>query len=326
MTIDTPRAVTRPSTLDELYARTGHLEVTPGWVNRDDPIFWAHPTTSFVPAHWRYSEVRDALDAASELIDVDLAERRNLVLRNPFAGNNFATSRTLVCAYQTILPGEVAPTHRHAPHALRLMLDAEGTYSDVDGQRIPMETGDVVLTPGGMWHGHGHGGDEPAYWLDVLDIPLVHLLEPMFYEDHPERYPQPTSVADTSPHRFRHRDITRRLDAAPPDREGLHGARITLDAPDMPSMMIGMERLESGASTRRHRSNANRVFVVVSGSGTTTVDGVEFAWSRGDTVIAPTWSTLHHHSAEDSTLFTVSDEGLMRSLRYYRWEPVDEMP
>lgn len=125
-------------TLDELYARAGELDVTPGWVQRETPIFWAQPQTPFVAARWDYRPVRAALDAAGDLIDVQLAERRNLVLRNPFAGNGFATTRTLACAYQMILPGEVAPTHRHAPHAIRVMLDATGTYSVVNGERIPM--------------------------------------------------------------------------------------------------------------------------------------------------------------------------------------------
>ena len=49
-----------------------------------------------------------------------------------------------------------------------------------------MESGDIVLTPGWHWHGHGHDGQEQAYWFDGLDVPLTHLLEPMFFEDHPD--------------------------------------------------------------------------------------------------------------------------------------------
>jgi gentisate 1,2-dioxygenase len=67
-----------------------------------------------------------------------------------------------------ILPGEVAPSHRHSAHALRVILDAKQSYSFENGEETPMETGDIVLTPGGHWHGHGHDGSEPAYWLDGL--------------------------------------------------------------------------------------------------------------------------------------------------------------
>jgi gentisate 1,2-dioxygenase len=306
------------SSLEDLYELTDQQDVTPGWVNRGTPIFWASPRTSFVPAHWRYAEVRNSLDAAGRLIDVELAERRNLVLRNPHPGNDFATTRGFACAYQMILPGEVAPTHRHSPHAVRLMIDAVGTYSVVDGQRIPMESGDVVLTPGGSWHGHGHDGDEPAYWFDALDIPLVHLLEPMLYEEHPERYAPVVSRADTSPYRFRAQDIKARLDAAPVDADGSHGPRIRLDAPEMPSMGLTVERLETGLSTTPHRSTANRVFVVMDGAGSTVVDGAELTWHRGDTVAVPMWSTFHHRADSDATLFGVTDEPVMRSLGYYR--------
>ena len=87
-----------------------------------------------------------------------LAERRNLVMRNPAPNPGFETSRTLVAAYQMILPGEHAPSHRHSSHALRVIIDGKGSYSIVDGDKTPMETGDVVLTPGWCWHGHGHDG------------------------------------------------------------------------------------------------------------------------------------------------------------------------
>jgi gentisate 1,2-dioxygenase len=100
------------------------------------------------------SQARASLDEAGRLIDVSLAERRNLIMQNPAPASNFETTRTLVCAYQMILPGEVAPSHRHSSHALRVILHGEGSYSVVNGQKMPMETGDIVLTPGGCWHGH----------------------------------------------------------------------------------------------------------------------------------------------------------------------------
>jgi gentisate 1,2-dioxygenase len=316
MTLDAPP--TTATTLDELYTHADTLDVTPGWVDRGTPIFWPGPRTEFVPVRWSYTEMRDALDQAGVLIDVDLAERRNLVLRNPHPTNGFATTRTFACAYQMILPGEVAPTHRHSPHAVRVMLDASGTYSVVDGTKIPMETGDVVLTPGGRWHGHGHDGDTPAYWFDALDIPLVHLLEPMLFEEHPERFASVVTTSDTSPYRFRAEDIGARLDAASLDRAGRR--RISLEAPEMPSMGLVVERIAGGTSTGSHRSTANRVFVVTQGAGYTQVGDARLRWRRGDTVVVPMWSPFRHHAEEDTQLFEVSDEPMMRMLNYYREE------
>lgn len=305
---------------EDLYREADRLDLTPGWVRRDEPILWAAPRTAFHPASWRYDQARDALDLAGRLIPVELAERRNLILRNPFPGNQFATCRTLISAYQMILPGEVAPTHRHTPHALRVMLDARGSFSVVEGVRVPMETGDVVLTPGGMWHGHGHDGDRPAYWLDVLDVPLVALLEPMFYEDHPDRHPPATSVTEASPYRFARADIERRLDAAEPGPDGTYGPRITLDTSSMPSMGLTVQRLGAGARTRAQRSTANRIVVVLEGAGSTTVGGTEFPWTRGDTVVVPTWHAVTHRARSAATLVEASDEPAMRSLGYYRRE------
>ena len=308
------------ATLAELEARAVALGTSPGWIARAQPIFWAEPRSDFVPAHWRFAQVRAALQDAARLVDLSMAERRILALRNPFPANNFATTRTLSCAYQLMLPGEIASTHRHASHALRVMLDARGTYSVVDGVRMPMESGDIVLTPGGSWHGHGHDGNEPACWLDGLDIPLTHLLEPMFYEPYPDRYQSARTRTESSPFRYAAADIARRLDNAVPDPEGLHGATITLPSPDMAAMGLTVQRLAPGSATRRQRSTASRCVVVMSGCGHSIVGGQRFDWQRGDTLAVPTWTWYAHHAASDAQLFALSDEPVMRLCNYFRHE------
>jgi gentisate 1,2-dioxygenase len=85
------------ATLDALYGEAARIGLTPGWVRRPKPILWAKPQPQFAPAHWRWRDAKTALDAAGRLIDVALAERRNLVMRNPAGGANFETTRTLVC-------------------------------------------------------------------------------------------------------------------------------------------------------------------------------------------------------------------------------------
>lgn len=305
-------------TMEQLYQTVEKLNTTPGWVKRDKPIFWPQPRTDFVPVHWSYEDVRQALEVANELVGLEMAERRNLVLRNPFAGNNFATTRTAACAYQAILPGEVAPSHRHASHAIRVILEAEGTYSVVNGEKTPMESGDIILTPGGSWHGHGHEGDQPAFWMDGLDIPLTHLLEPMFFEEHPARFEKIVKVAPTSKYRFTRDEIARRLDTAKPSDDGLYGPRVVLETDEMPSTGLAVQRLEVGKATRAMRSTANRVFVILSGNGTTRVEDREFRWRRGDTVVVPTWAMFSHTAASDAVIFELSDEPLMRFTHTYR--------
>ena len=321
----TPRGLAESdlSTLALLYEAAGAVNFTPGWIPRNKPILWPEPRPTFMPAHWSYDDAKAGLDAAGRLIDVTLAERRNLVMRNPAPIAGFETSRTLVAAYQMILPGEHAPSHRHSSHALRVIIDGKGSYSIVDGEKTPMETGDVVLTPGWCWHGHGHDGDAPAYWFDGLDVPLTHLLEPMFFEEHPQKYQKVERVAQTSPYRFTRADIARRLDAAVADPEGFHGPRVSLEAPTMPSMGLVMERLVSGTRTKRYRTTANTIFHVVEGSGESTVGDERFSWSRGDTFVAPGWYAIGHHALSDAQLFVLSDEPLLRFSHYYRFEEVE---
>ena len=111
-----------------------------------------------------------------------------------------------------IMPGEKARSHRHTPNALRLIIDAEpGAYTIVNGERLSMMPGDVVLTPNWCWHGHGNDSRACAYWLDVLDVPLVQLLEPMFFEPHPDEFEKETVVANASPMHFSWADTERRL-------------------------------------------------------------------------------------------------------------------
>jgi gentisate 1,2-dioxygenase len=311
---------TSMKTLDDLYAEAERLDVTPGWVSRDQPLFWKEPRSSYLAHHWSYRDVRNALAAAGDLIDVAHAERRNLILRNPFPGNNFATTKTLVCAYQMIQPGEVAPSHRHSAHALRVIIDGKGSYSVVNGTKMPMDSGDVVLTPGTYWHGHGHEGEEPAYWLDGLDLPSVHLTEAMFAEEYPQKYEPISSVAASSPFRFTRDAIARMLEKAAPDPEGRHDGVVGLETPDMPMMGLTVEKLRTGFKGRTQRSTANRIFVVMEGAGQSVAGSTTFKWKRGDTIVIPTWQYFAHHANTDSILFGLSDEPLMKALRYYRSE------
>jgi len=309
--------------MEQMYGPLGDLDLTPGWIDRDVPILWNEPKSEFPPAHWRYAECKPALDAAGRLIGTELAERRNLVLRNPIPGNNFATTKTFVNAYQMILPGEKARSHRHAPHALRVIIDAKGAYSVVDGEKTLMETGDVVLTPGWSWHGHGHDGDEPAYWFDGLDVPLTHLLEPMFFEDHPDGFQDVDVLTEDSPMRFTWSSIQARTEKADVDPDGYFGRRVRLEAPTMPTITIYVERLEAGQKTRCYRTTANSVFTPIIGTGVSTIGEQTFDWARGDAFTGPTWNWIEHQATTDTVLFSMSDESLMRFANYYRFEGAD---
>lgn len=308
--------------LEELYGKLSLVGIAPGW-NKKVASLWPEPKKNFVPAHWKYEQARGALDAAGRLINTELAERRNLILYNPASDASYGTVRTMVAAYQMIMPGEWARSHRHTPNALRLILDSQpGTYTEVDGVKIAMEPGDVLLTPN--WSSHGHGNDSRAcaYWLDFLDVPLVQLLEPMFFEPAEGEEKEQSGAPPTtdSPFVFTLSETIRRLDAAAPSPAGPFATHVQLGAPAMDTIGLFMMRLEPRVRTATYRATANNIYAIVKGTGATTIDGERFEWSRGDVIAAPAWRPHFHEAAEDALMFRVSDEPVMQRLGFLRVE------
>src|SRR5581483_10070863 len=130
--------------------------------------------TSTRPTLWSWQSIRPLLLQAGELTPMDKAERRVLVLANPGRGlDNLQASSVIYLGMQLVLPGELAPNHRHTPNAARVVVEGSGACTIVGGERCPMHHGDLVLTPTGLWHEHRHEGAGPFVWLDVLDIPLM---------------------------------------------------------------------------------------------------------------------------------------------------------
>jgi gentisate 1,2-dioxygenase len=311
------------TTLDDLYRRLDIVGMGPGW-SKPTPSLWSAPRKTMVPARWRYEQARGALDAAGGLISTELAERRNLILFNPVEGNTYATVRTLIAAYQMIMPGEWAREHRHTPNALRLILDAEpGTYTAVDGVNIPMEPGDVLLTPNWSTHGHGNKGKACAYWLDFLDAPLVQLLEPMFFEPR-ERGGGPADTTPTkdSPFVFPYSDTIRRLDEARAAPDGPFATSVELGNPALLTTGLHMMRLSPDVRTSEVRTTANNIYAVANGKGVSTIDGEQFDWSRGDVIAVPAWRPHFHEAKDDAVLLRVTDEPMLKSLGFYRVETV----
>lgn len=305
--------------LEVLHGDIAEMGLVPGWNRPGNPPLWDAPKQTLVPSFWQYEMAKSALARAGTLVGTEFAERRNLIMVNPTPGNHYPTTRSHVLAYQMLLPGERARTHRHSPHAGRLVLDAdEGTYTVIDGFKIPLKPGDVLLTPGGCWHGHGHSGNAPAFWIDFLDAPLVQLLEPMFFEPYPGDWQAPTQEGRDSPLLFSYDESLRRLDGERPHLSGYFGRRIELGSPALPTIGLFMHQLDPGYVTRPLRTTANYVYCVVEGSGTSIIDDQKMDWSRGDVVAAPCWRTQQHASESGAVLLAVTDEPLQRYCRYLR--------
>ena len=140
------------------------------------------PTRQTRAVHWSYAEIRPLLLQAGELTPIEKAERRVLVLANPgHTLEKMQASSAIYLGMQLLLPGEWAPSHRHTPNAVRMVVEGEGAWTTVDGEKCPMHRGDLILTPTGLWHEHGHDGTAPVIWLDVLDLPLVYYMEASYH-------------------------------------------------------------------------------------------------------------------------------------------------
>jgi gentisate 1,2-dioxygenase len=169
-------------TLDELpgdyVAELSRANLVPLWPSMRALLPPQAPRTATLPAHWRWTAIRQLLLRAGELTPMEKAERRVLVLANPGRGlENLQASAAIYLGMQLVLPGETAPSHRHTPNAARIVVEGEGAVTLVEGEACTMEPGDLILTPTGQWHEHRHEGRVPVIWLDVLDLPLMVYLD-----------------------------------------------------------------------------------------------------------------------------------------------------
>ena len=278
----------------------------PGWARGEQP---SGPKSEMHVHVWRAADARAALQDASRFVGTDAVERRNLIMVNPAPGNTYATTRNIVAAYQMIQPGETARSHRHTPAALRLVLDAaDDVYTVVDGKRVDMTPGDVVLTPSWCWHGHANDGNETAFWLDFLDVPFVRHVEAMLFEHHPDAFQRP-----------RERNSTFRIPLATvlTDRNGMRSVEIAKDV--MPTIGLHAMRLPSGAATERLHETANNLYAVVTGTVRSTIDGqTEQVLERGDVLAVPLWHGHVLHGVADATLLRVTDEPIMAKFGLLR--------
>lgn len=309
--------------LDSLNREIARKQFLPGWNRRSHPPMWAEPAGEFESALWRYRDAVDALQRSAGVVPAAMTERRNLILVNPRKGNDYPTVRTHVLAYQMVIPGDVARTHRHSPHAGRVILQSSGAYTIVDGVRIDMRPGDVVLTPSMHWHGHGHEGDDPAIWVDFLDVPLVHLLEPMFFEPYPGDWQGWDRATRDTPLLYPFDESLEALKKAEPDVEGIYGRRIELGSPALPTVGLYVQQLSENERTTPYRTTANFEYVVVEGRGNARIGETQVPWERGDVFIVPAWTHQSITALEPSILVAITDEPLQRYCGYLRVEKAD---
>lgn len=325
--------------------RAGHL--APLWSSIRSLIPYETPVRSTRPMHWRYTDIKPLLLHSGELVPIELAERRALVLCNPgFGAAALQTTPSIFIGFQLLLPGESAVNHRHVASALRLVVEGRGGHTTVSGERLPMEPGDLVLTPGGSWHEHGQDGADPVIWLDALDVPLIHHLEASYSE--PGAQQDAPVGLDASQTRFRRAGLTpyedlgmRRsypllrfpwrdvrtalleLAAGSGPDNALHLAYVNpLTGEEcLPTLGCSALMLRPGEERRLPRRSACAVLHVIEGSGDVEVDDTSFRWTERDVVAIPTHarvSITNRTAKSPAFLFMVDDAPLQRKIRVYQ--------
>src|SRR5919197_1395117 len=167
---------------EEFYGRISKHDMAPLWKVMSS-VVTKEPVTRCVPHVWHYDHVKSLVMESGGLITAEEALRRVLILENPALRGESRATNTLFAGIQMILPGEIAPAHRHVSSAIRFVLDGEGAYTAVEGEKAFMSPGDFVITANWAPHDHGNPSKKPMLWLDVLDFPAVNFFEASFAEN-----------------------------------------------------------------------------------------------------------------------------------------------
>ena len=338
-------------TIDELPKQylddLSQQDLVPLWPFLRGFLPYGIPERKTKPAIWHYDKIRPLLYKAGELTPIEKAERRVLVLCNP--GHKAADALitpTIYVGLQLIKPGEVAPNHKHTPSAVRLVVEGSGGYTIVRGEKLPMEPGDLILTPPGLYHEHGHEGNEPVVWMDALDLPLIYGMEASYStEAEPQNI---VNAPDASQTTFRRsglldyntlnrnrnnypllrfpwkatREALISLSSVKAKGELVHLAYVNPETGEecMPVLGFSAIMLRPGEEISMTKRSSSGVFKIVEGQGQAVIDDSEFNWEVHDIMAIPTHACVkirNKSSVSPAFLFLVDDAPLQRKIRIY---------
>jgi gentisate 1,2-dioxygenase len=337
-----------PQEIEELNETLRRRWISGLW-NLDHAERQSDPKTRVKPHLWKWHDVYDSLLQAREKISVarGSVERRVIRLVNPGMPETDMTSHTMLLSFQLIQPGEVAPAHRHTMAAIRFILQGQGAYTNVDGQKMVMEDGDLILTPQWSWHEHAHEGDLPMIWIDGLDVPLIQSLQAISFQPYragrlpvnegiePQAYYGMTRPAGTQGQEcmpllhYRWRDtypsLQRLANGAGNVHDGvaLEYINPATNGPTLPTLSCWIQMLRPDERTKAHRHNSTGIYHAFRGSGTTIINGEPFQWEKGDTFVVPLWSWHEHanrSSTQEAILFSMHDTPILKAFGLYREE------
>jgi gentisate 1,2-dioxygenase len=339
-------APSRAEEREQFYAGLKPLHLGALW-NVYKSALTREPARREVPFLWAWETVRPQLLRAGDLVTTAEAERRVLMFINPASSTGLSATATLYAALQLILPGESARAHRHSQAALRFVVEGEGAFTSVSGEKIRMSPGDLVLTPSMVWHDHHNEVQTPVIWLDGLDIPLIQSLNCGFFEEFGEEAQSIAAPTGRSEKTFgcalfpataspthspvlvyrwsRAREALSLLAQEGPidPFEGvvLRYANPANGGEVLATLGCRLQWIPRSMRTRARRRTTSAVLHVAKGNGYSLVDGVRLDWKKGDTMAVPAWSwTQHCAPEEEAVLFSFTDEPVLRALQLFREE------
>ena len=330
----------------KLYRRMDKHHLAPLWEVLHN-LIPNEPATLCKPALWRYRDARPYLMEAGELITAKEAIRRVLILENPGMRGESCITQSLYAGLQLILPGEIAPSHRHSQSALRFIVEGSGAYTAVDGERTTMHPGDFIITPSWTWHDHGNPGNQPVVWMDGLDIRIVQTFAAQFHEVFPQEVQPVEREEGASVARYGNNLMP--LGAAAPfgrtspifnypyarSRESLaklsrdqepdacHGWKMQFINPltgghAMPTIAAFIQLLPKGFRSAPYRSTDGMIYSVVEGEGKALIGSETFEFEPRDTFVVPSWAPLRLEAKSESVLFSFSDRPGQEAMGLWR--------
>lgn len=311
--------------MEQYYNSLSDKGVSPLWTVMDKMVP-PRPNPKSAVALWAYNTLHMPLMQSGSLISAEEAERRVLMLVNPELGAP-CTTDTIYAGLQLILPGETAPAHRHMAFALRFIVEGSNGFTAVEGHKIIMERGDVILTPSWCWHDHGNEGTGPMVWLDGLDLPLYRFLPINFAENYPDpRYP--STLAQESKLKIPWSTVAEALDTAlETDSYALYQYKLGSDGSALSRTISAQaERVASGTTSPKSQETCSFVYYVFEGEGYSVVvapGGKEekIVWKEKDTFSVPSWGVISHACTMKSGqayLFAIHDRPVVEALGLLR--------
>ena len=328
----------------DAYDEMAKVSTVPLW-EIFSSIVATEPTPGGDPFLWRYADLRPLILDAGERISATEAERRVLILANPgLAGPEI--TQTLLAGLQLVMPGEIAPSHRHTQGAIRLVLESSGGYTAVDGERCMMRRGDFITTPGWCWHDHENTGDGPLIWLDGLDLPMVNFFGVKFAEDYGEKQQRIRRGDDDSADRWGagmmpyassqqkpyspiysytyKRARTALMKVVATDKpDPYHGWKLIYTNPRngghvLATLAAYLQYLPAGFETRTWRSTESTVFAVIEGQGSFVAGKKTRSFSENDIFVVPNWTHYSLKAESDLVLFSFSDRAAQEKMGIWR--------